>query len=151
MLINNKTYDASISAYGSGVSKQGKAYFFIEFVVEDEVIRWMGSPMKNDGNINDWFPAQIAAAGFDHTKHSISDISLGYGSDVLNDLGTTKVRIATNLNGQGEKVWAIGWIGESMSSSKEEINAALPKDIDEKLKAKFPKPTRSINADNIPF
>lgn len=152
MLVNNKVYDATISSYGSGIAKaSGKAYFYIEFSVENESIRWIGSPMKNNGEINDFFPAQIAAAGFDAEKNSVADISNGYGSDVLNDHGTTKVRVSQVLNGQGEKEWSIGWIGESQTKTKEETVAALPSDINEKLKGKFPKPTRTINPDLIPF
>jgi hypothetical protein len=151
-LINNASYDATIVAYGSGVAKNsGKAYFFIDFAVENEVLRWMGSPIKNDGQINAGFPTQLAAAGFDAERHTVADLSLGYGSDVLNDMGTTKIRVAQKINGSGEKEWAVAWVGESKTATVDEVKAAMPKDIDDKLKAAFPRPTRKFSADNVPF
>lgn len=151
-LNNNGIYDAGIVAYGSGISKgSGKGYFFIDFSVESEVLRWMGSPIKNDGGLNPVFPAFLAAAGFDAEKNNIADLSLGYGSDILNDMGTVKIRVNQKTSGTGEKEWAVAWIGETKTTSVDQVKAAMPADIDAKIKASFPRPTRNINVDKIPF
>lgn len=150
-LQNNKSYPAKITAYGAGVGKSSqKGYFFIDFEVEFETVRWMGSPLKNDGNINDMFLSQLAEAGFDGEKHTLSDLTSGIGSRVLNETGDVMVRVAQKMNGTGEMVWSIAWIGETKTATKEEISKALPPNINEMLKGKFPKAKRDAMGD-VPF
>lgn len=151
MIQNNKTYPAKIVAYGAGVGKNSsKGYFFIDFSVETEVIRWIGSPLKNDGTVNDMFLQQIAESGFDGEKHTVGDIANGIGSNVLNETGDVPVRVAQKQNGIGEMVWSIAWIGASNTASKEEVSKALPPNINDLLKGKFKKAKRDAMGD-IPF
>jgi hypothetical protein len=151
MLQNNKMYQAKIVGYGAGVGKNSnKGYFFIDFSVESEVIRWMGSPLKNDGTVNDMFLQQIAESGFDGEKNSLGDMANGIGSSVLNETGEVQVRVAQKQNAIGEMVWSIAWIGVSNTASKEEITKALPPNINDMLKGKFKKAKRDAMGD-IPF
>lgn len=150
-LQNNKTYPAKIVSYGAGVAKNSsKAYFFIDFEVDFETIRWIGAPVKNDGNINEMFLEQIAEAGFDGEKNVISDIASGKGSNVLNETSDVMVRVSQKMDGKGEMVWSIAWIGETKTISKDEVAKALPPNINEMLKGKFKKAKRDQLAD-IPF
>lgn len=151
MLENNKQYDAKISNYGSGIGKtSGKTYIFIDFNVEGVGMKWFGSPMKQDGTLNQMFPVQLAAAGFDASKNSLADLSAGYGSNVLNEHGAVKVRVVQKQNGQGIMEWSVAWVGESKRISKEETAAGLPPNIDELMRKASPKPTRPFGED-IPF
>lgn len=150
-LQNNKTYPAKIVGYGAGVGKNtSKGYFFIDFDVEFETIRWIGTPLKNDGQVNDMFLDQIAEAGFDGEKNIIADIATGKGSNVLNETGDVMVRVSQKMDGKGEMVWSIAWIGETKTITREEIAKALPPNIDEMLKGRFKKAKRDQLGD-IPF
>ncbi len=150
-LQNNKNYAAKISGYGAGVGKNSnKGYFFIDFDVDFETVRWMGSPIKGDGNINDMFLDQIAEAGFDGEKHALADIALGKGSNVLNETGDVMVRVAQKMDGKGEMVWSIAWIGETKTVSKDELMKALPSNINDMLKGRFKKAKRDALGD-VPF
>lgn len=151
MLENNKQCEARISAYGTDTGKtSGKPYFYIDFNVEGVGVRWFGSPIKKDGTINNLFAQQLAAAGFDTSRHKLADFSAGTGSNVLNESGTIKVRVVSTVKPNGEPGWNIGWIGESKTLSKEELTASLPANIDEMMKAVTPKAKRPLE-DTIPF
>jgi hypothetical protein len=151
MLVSNSHHDGKITAYGSGIAKaSGKAYFFIDFAVEGIGMRWMGSPMKADGTLNQMFTTQLAAAGYDAAKHTLADFNVGIGSNVLNENGTVKVRITQKPDGRGELQWSIAWIGEPKKLTKEELAAGLPANIDELMRKVAPKPTRATE-DMIPF
>ena len=150
MLENNKQYAAKITNFNVGISKHGKPYVTINFDVEGFGVKWFGMPMKNDGTINNLFQQQMAAAGFDFERHSFSDLSKGYGHNILNEIGTVNIRVVNKMNGVGNMEWSVAWIGESKVPTKDEINAALPANFDELLKASAPKSTRPIE-DTIPF
>lgn len=151
MLVSNSHYDGKITAYGSGIAKaSGRAYFFIDFCVEGIGMRWMGSPIKADGSVNQMFVTQLAAAGYDATQHTLADFNAGIGSNVLNENGFVKVRIAQKPNQIGEMQWTIAWIGEPKKLSKEELAAGLPANIDELLKKVAPKAVRPLG-EEIPF
>jgi hypothetical protein len=151
MLENNKHYDARISGFGSGLAKAtGKAYFFIDFDINGHGLRWIGSPIKQDGSLNTMFTTQLAAAGFDASRYTLSDIAAGPGRGVLNESGTVKIRAVNKLNGRGEMEWSVGWIGEPKTLTKEELAKGLPQDIDAMIRAAAPKAVRPIGED-IPF
>lgn len=151
MLENNKQYNAKITNYALGLSKTGnKPYLTIDFDIDGIGVRWFGMPMKNTGEINDLFKLQLAEAGFDFSRCNFSDLSKGYGSSLLNETGTVKIRVHNKMNGQGNMEWSVAWIGESKSVSKDEIAAALPAGFDDLLKANAPKANRPAE-DMIPF
>lgn len=150
MLENNKAYEAKITNFKVGIAKTGSPYLAIDFDVEGFGISWFGMPMKKDGTINNLFQQQIAAAGFDFSRNSFSDLSKGYGNNILNEAGKVKIRAVNKMNGMGVMEWSVGWIGDSKSASSEEIAKVLPANFDDIFKANAPKSTRPTE-DMIPF
>lgn len=127
-----------ITDYGISVTKQGTAQVFVNILLSSgEATTWYGYPVKKDGEINEMFMKQICHAGFDPSKNTIQDLQFGALSDVLDCNSEIDFYARDEMNPNGDlvrRINAIGPMGPTRAAA-EELQAILPKSLDEKLKA----------------